>query len=465
MIVYGDGSFGLNGFEFDTAVRFGLPIIGVLGNDAAWGQMMRPQGAIYGWDRLAGDAARLHALRQGGRGARRPRRARRAARAAPPGPRPRRRLRQARARERDHPAGPRLQGRDLRLSASGELGESSTACSRSDAAAARRLERHDARGARHRAGRARALRRELGPLAIVDLETTGLAADDGAEILEFGALLVDPGARARSRRSRRCVRPAASAAARGGAPHRPRATRTCADAPPLAERRARAARGARGPHASSRTTRTSSAPSSRATWTRRSRAPTYLDTLDLLALTHPDAPDLRLESFTRMLLGTEERHRALDDALDTARVIAAGRARARPRASRASSPRARALRDLRAGLALARAARQGGARRDARARGALRGDRRERGAAACPSTRRRSPRRSRDEARGRRHFPGYRVREEQIAARARLRAHARAGRGAARRGRHRRRQVARLPRGGDPLRDAARRGRRARARS
>jgi acetolactate synthase-1/2/3 large subunit len=54
VIVYGDGSFGLNGFEFDTAVRFGLPIIGVVGNDGAWGQMMRPQGAIYGWDRLQG---------------------------------------------------------------------------------------------------------------------------------------------------------------------------------------------------------------------------------------------------------------------------------------------------------------------------------------------------------------------------------------------------------------------------
>jgi len=48
VIVYGDGSFGLNGFEYDTAVRFDLPIIGVVGNDAAWGQMMRPQGAIYG---------------------------------------------------------------------------------------------------------------------------------------------------------------------------------------------------------------------------------------------------------------------------------------------------------------------------------------------------------------------------------------------------------------------------------
>ena len=52
VIVYGDGSFGLNGFEYDTAVRFGLPIIGIVGNDGAWGQMLRPQGAVYGWDRL-----------------------------------------------------------------------------------------------------------------------------------------------------------------------------------------------------------------------------------------------------------------------------------------------------------------------------------------------------------------------------------------------------------------------------
>ncbi|MCP4958251.1 MAG: acetolactate synthase [Actinomycetia bacterium] len=52
VIIYGDGSFGLNGFEYDTAVRFGLPIVGVVGNDAAWGQMMRPQAMIYGEDRL-----------------------------------------------------------------------------------------------------------------------------------------------------------------------------------------------------------------------------------------------------------------------------------------------------------------------------------------------------------------------------------------------------------------------------
>ncbi|MCG8590489.1 MAG: thiamine pyrophosphate-dependent enzyme [Proteobacteria bacterium] len=54
VIVYGDGSFGFNGMEFDTAVRFNLPIIGIVGNDGAWGQMMRPQGAVYGWDRLEG---------------------------------------------------------------------------------------------------------------------------------------------------------------------------------------------------------------------------------------------------------------------------------------------------------------------------------------------------------------------------------------------------------------------------
>ncbi len=48
LIIYGDGSFGLNGMEYDTAVRFNLPIVGIIGNDAAWGQMMRPQGAFYG---------------------------------------------------------------------------------------------------------------------------------------------------------------------------------------------------------------------------------------------------------------------------------------------------------------------------------------------------------------------------------------------------------------------------------
>ncbi|HIG41983.1 MAG: thiamine pyrophosphate-binding protein [bacterium] len=52
LIIYGDGSFGLNGFEYDTAVRFNLPIVGIVGVDGLWGQMARPQAAIYGANRL-----------------------------------------------------------------------------------------------------------------------------------------------------------------------------------------------------------------------------------------------------------------------------------------------------------------------------------------------------------------------------------------------------------------------------
>jgi acetolactate synthase-1/2/3 large subunit len=51
LIVSGDGSFGLNGFEFDTAVRFGLPIVAMVGNDAGWGQIRGPQKAMVGEER------------------------------------------------------------------------------------------------------------------------------------------------------------------------------------------------------------------------------------------------------------------------------------------------------------------------------------------------------------------------------------------------------------------------------
>ncbi|MCX7607513.1 MAG: thiamine pyrophosphate-dependent enzyme, partial [Bacteroidia bacterium] len=47
-VVFGDGAFGLNGMEYDTAVRFGLPFIGVVGNDAAWTQIKRAQIPFYG---------------------------------------------------------------------------------------------------------------------------------------------------------------------------------------------------------------------------------------------------------------------------------------------------------------------------------------------------------------------------------------------------------------------------------
>ena len=35
-IVFGDGGFGFNGMEYDTMVRLGLPIVGVVGNDGVW---------------------------------------------------------------------------------------------------------------------------------------------------------------------------------------------------------------------------------------------------------------------------------------------------------------------------------------------------------------------------------------------------------------------------------------------
>ncbi|MBK8025862.1 MAG: acetolactate synthase [Chloroflexi bacterium] len=48
LIISGDGSFGLNGFEFDTAVRFNLPITAIVGNDAGWGQIRTPQKNMMG---------------------------------------------------------------------------------------------------------------------------------------------------------------------------------------------------------------------------------------------------------------------------------------------------------------------------------------------------------------------------------------------------------------------------------
>ncbi len=51
LIIQGDGSFGLNGFEFDTAVRFKLPIVSIVGNDAGWGQIRGPQVKMVGPDR------------------------------------------------------------------------------------------------------------------------------------------------------------------------------------------------------------------------------------------------------------------------------------------------------------------------------------------------------------------------------------------------------------------------------
>jgi len=44
----GDGAFCFNGMEFDTAVRHNLPIVAILGNDAAWGIDRQIQLGVYG---------------------------------------------------------------------------------------------------------------------------------------------------------------------------------------------------------------------------------------------------------------------------------------------------------------------------------------------------------------------------------------------------------------------------------
>jgi acetolactate synthase-1/2/3 large subunit len=52
LMVNGDGSFGLNGFDFDTLVRFDMPVVSVVGNDRQWGQILVGQEKMYGEDRV-----------------------------------------------------------------------------------------------------------------------------------------------------------------------------------------------------------------------------------------------------------------------------------------------------------------------------------------------------------------------------------------------------------------------------
>jgi ATP-dependent DNA helicase DinG len=152
----------------------------------------------------------------------------------------------------------------------------------------------------------------------VDLETTGLSSDPDAEILELGLVLLDPGATRIAthdglvRPSRPLPRPVQ------------RLTGLC-DADVLAAPRLEEVVSGVARNLAGRVIIAHNAEFERHFLARYVDASlgraTYLDTQDLLAITHPDAPDLRLESFTRALLGTEERHRALEDALDTARVL------------------------------------------------------------------------------------------------------------------------------------------------
>ena len=54
VVINGDGSFGLNAMEFDTAVRHDLPFVCVVNNDCAWGMIKHGQEICYGDDRVCG---------------------------------------------------------------------------------------------------------------------------------------------------------------------------------------------------------------------------------------------------------------------------------------------------------------------------------------------------------------------------------------------------------------------------
>jgi acetolactate synthase-1/2/3 large subunit len=49
--LYGDGAFSLTGWDFETMVRFGLPYIGIVGNNSSMNQIRYGQAAKYGKDR------------------------------------------------------------------------------------------------------------------------------------------------------------------------------------------------------------------------------------------------------------------------------------------------------------------------------------------------------------------------------------------------------------------------------
>ena len=51
VVLHGDGAFGFNGMEFDTAVRHNLPIVCVVNNDCAWGMIKHSQEVSLGHDR------------------------------------------------------------------------------------------------------------------------------------------------------------------------------------------------------------------------------------------------------------------------------------------------------------------------------------------------------------------------------------------------------------------------------
>ncbi len=171
----------------------------------------------------------------------------------------------------------------------------------------------------------------------MDLETTGLANEPGARIVEIGALLLDPG-RPDVHRIATLVNP--------GVPIPPAIQRltgitdaAVAEAPLLDQVRERLRALLFG-----RAIVAHNAEFERhflARWIDGELAgATYLDTQDLLAIAYPDASDLRLDTFTRALFGEDERHRALADATHALHLVARIAADARAGSARLAAARA-----------------------------------------------------------------------------------------------------------------------------
>ena len=155
-----------------------------------------------------------------------------------------------------------------------------------------------------------------GPLCFVDLEATGLdALTEG--LIEVGAVLVEPG------KARAQVMTSFVATDRELPPFIQRLTgivpSDLTDAPAHEEVAARLDSFIGSTPVVAHNTGFESR------WlaervNRRFAEHLFLDTVELLALAYPDSRNMKLDTFCRDKLGRRERHRALDDALDTLRL-------------------------------------------------------------------------------------------------------------------------------------------------
>ncbi len=168
----------------------------------------------------------------------------------------------------------------------------------------------------------------IGSLAVLDFETTGLDPAQGAEILEIGAVLLDA-------KSTQLTTVHSLVRVQGEIPPGiTRLTGICPDhlreAPRIEEVKQEIADLLRGRVILAHNAefekkflgRWIDSDFQSDTFSSNNEKMRYLDTQDLLAVTYPDTPTLRLDWFTAKLLGRTEQHRGLEDAIDTLCVLA-----------------------------------------------------------------------------------------------------------------------------------------------